>query len=388
MKEKTKIIILTVTYHNVHNCGAMLQAYALQQVLIKLGYKNYLINYGKKQNIFDKFSIRQLQDHSIVEIVYFPLRNIKSFLIYLRTNVRILEHYSEWKGSWNKFQNFNDTYLLKTRLYKTMSDLEQNPPKADICLVGSDQMWLFRKAHELMDYYMLNFSNYERYRTYAVSMGGFYDLQGDALLKFKKGIHKFSNISGRESNMEKYIKGIGYKGNIYTHIDPTFLVKKEQWSELADKADGKVKYLCRRKYTLVFELLSSGDLHHFAEERENNQPVILFSRCPNTKLKIGQVIRNAGPLEFLWMIKNAEYIATNSFHAIVFSIIFQKPFTAFLSSNAPERIISLLSNLKLSKQIYKGGDSVFHVPDFTYAKQYIDKERKAAMDYLSGLYGS
>ena len=141
------------------------------------------------------------------------------------------------------------------------------------------------------------------------------------------------------------IKNFNSQLYAYTVLDPVFLLTKSQWIEKLD-----LKYIQpRKKYILVYIVAK----HTYAIEKaraiaKQNDLEVYYIDALRFKDNMITNINNAGPIEFLNYLLNAELIITTSFHALAFSLIFNKPFMYELSKekiNANSRLSDLTDNL-------------------------------------------
>lgn len=106
---------------------------------------------------------------------------------------------------------------------------------------------------------------------------------------------------------------------VEVNVDPTFLLERREWGEII--ADIKIDY----PYVLVYALEINKNLIHLAREISREKGLeIIFLDMKNRYGKNAHSKYTASPDEFLYYIKNAEYVITNSFHGTVFSVIFEK----------------------------------------------------------------
>ena len=178
-----------------------------------------------------------------------------------------------------------------------------------------------------------------------------------------------------------YVKSLGL--NCELCLDPTVLLDKEDYDAIC------AKRLVDNKYILMFGWNTNDDLIKAAKKvsEELSLPVLNIVPPPRG---IGSGIKrklDVGPCEFLSMIKNAEFIVTNSFHGTAFSVTYEKPFVSIVSNNKPDlRMESLLKQLGLE-------DNLTGVDDFDVKKilntdfeNVADKKRllrKSSLDYLT-----
>lgn len=153
--------ILTLTTYNVYNYGAALQAYALQTYLQCMGHDAVLINY-QPEYLTRKYDYRwvnpesKLSRYAVTRIAYRVMK-------YLQRQTTM--------GRKRQFDRFIDSYLKQTREYRTLEKLCQNPPEADLYVVGSDQIWnVFYEAGRDPAFYLEFVTRAEKHHTLPASL--------------------------------------------------------------------------------------------------------------------------------------------------------------------------------------------------------------------------
>lgn len=350
----------TVTFHGAHNYGAVLQAYALQNALISLGYENQIIDYRvDKNNLFEKLDMK-INRKNFVNIIL---------------NILILFNYSEYKDRFNKFEEFINDCLLLTKPFNSYEELRSCPPEADVYIAGSDQVWNI--SNKVREAFFLKFGKSDTKRvSYAASMGA-YDLNTDKKNLFGKLLSNFEKISVREKEASVFIKD-NYNIESQVHLDPVFLLKRDKWKEIAIDYEHNTKYiLC---YPLLFSPLLNDSLKKL--KQMTGYTIIVVTSNPREKIYGDIYIRNAGPKEFLGLIKNAQTVLTTSFHGTAFSIIFEKQFYSFPVFNST-RITNLLELLGLQDRQVSDVHGL-SLKDINYEKANIvlEKEVDKSFDFL------
>jgi hypothetical protein len=353
--------IKTITYHAVHNYGAVLQSYALQKTILSLGASNEIINFNKDANSifyniefkFNKANLARIW-HNFVRLIYYP----------------------KLKRQYSLFEEFINNELLLTDEYRNYSELISNPPQADCYLVGSDQVW--NTYNGCISAFFLEFGSKNTKRvSYAASMG-VYDLSEESENKFINYLNAFDNISVREEEAKKFIEEkINKKCSV--NIDPVFLLDKDCWSELASQEVIKEKYiLC---YPLAYNELMNDSLQKL--KRLTGYKIVVISANVANHIKGDIYIRDAGPKQFLALFKEAEYILTTSFHGTAFSIIFEKNFFVFSGSLTHTRITNLIKKFNLSNRIAFDIDNItLGNIDYVEVNARKEIERQSSIEYL------
>ena len=303
-----------LTFHNAHNYGAVMQAYALRSVLRRNGHEVTILNYRNqaidshypKQLSFDQtgFSARQQID---------------------------------WSEQYHKFKYFIDHVLLEDQTsVLDVEDLECLEMDCFIC--GSDQIWEPWLTNGLDRVYFLDFKTRARKVSYGASKAK-PDFSSFEKEYFRNKLLRFDAVSVREESLAIALKNeCGISAD--TVLDPTFLLDAEDYMVVADPI--KVPH----PFVLAYYLSEDEQLFDCAKRvaQQLKQPLveIHFFRMERN---IGYQVANCGPGEFLTYFHNASYVLTNSFHGVAFSIIFPRPFYAVYGQDS--RKDSIFSKLKI-----------------------------------------
>lgn len=328
--------IYIITRHDVYNYGASLQAYALQQFLSGINYEveiiNYLPNYDSDHYGFswyiasDSPYYQACRDSFLLRFIYCLRRALISYKTLNRKMA---------------FDKFKRNFLNLTKPY-TRKELFDSPPKGDVFIAGSDQIWNNKTVVGKDDVYYLAFTTEQSKRiSYAASFGS--ATLGEKDEKLLKMINRFNSVSVRESSGVDILKLVGVAS--VRVCDPVFLLDREAWQIFA-KRD-----IVNKPYLLVYNL-GEEDLcikRHAELIAKRKHLEIVSINSPN-KLSYADInISNAGPVEFVTVIKNAEFVLSNSFHGTSFAIIFEKNFFSYTYVNraASMRMINLLIEVGL-----------------------------------------
>ena len=334
--------IKNITCHNVYNYGASLQAYALQHYLESLGNDVEIIDFQPyfhqdRYNLMHVDKNRKL--YKLSKII--PLSKYVIFP-YINRGMR-----KTW-GRKKSFDRFTKEYMHLTQRYESSDELKQNPPVADIYVAGSDQIWNTDCPNGHTPGYYLDFGTAKKI-SYAASFA--VSKVADEWKPFvKQQLSHFDHISVREKTGLKILEDLGIKGGELV-VDPVFLLTESEWSKLAGGA--KNYGLEDGKYILIYDFLNDDRIAAFAHKlsKELGLPTIGLNDY-NVLPYVDRNIKDAGPLEFLSLIKHAAVVVSSSFHATVFSLIFQKSFYVFPLKNTDNssRMIDLLQPLNISSR--------------------------------------
>lgn len=343
----------TVTWITYCNFGTFLQAYALQQTVLKLGYKNRIL--------CDKHIVEPKKPMSLRKY----LGQLKKRLFIRSKTARL-------------YSRFKKKYLL---IERETSSLRLNK-KYQIMLCGSDQIWSPYLKFE--PYYYLNFFRGKKI-AYAPSVGT--TNWTDTYIKnIKNLLQDFASLSVREADSAVALsQELGCK--IQTVLDPTLLFDGEEWKRRIlprDKRQGGY-ILC---YFLTPNSWYIDYVHQYAQKQ--NKRIKIFDTHPSYS-SIGECVF-AGPREFLSLINAADEVFTDSFHASIFSILFHKRFTTFKrfadggERDQNLRLYNLLSQLGLLEH-FIGKDELAQVhtlstPDYHKVDAKLAALRADSLAYL------
>lgn len=310
-----------LTFQFAHNYGAMLQCYALKSFLEKQGQNVTVINYWPIK-IASYYSLNPwyaLKRHDIAALTGNIIR---------------------WKQA-EKFYTFQKDYLKLKRKVNTVDD--NYVAGLDAVIVGSDQVWNSDIVPDLGEYLLANCSACNKY-SYSASLGK-KNFSRKAELAFKAELPFFNAVSVRESNTALLLSNaLGI--SIQHTVDPVFLLCEEEWERIYS---GHYPSNVDKNYILIVDLFNDDKIKKDAYELATKKGLALYSIDPMCRNHdtCSINLHNIGPLEYLWLINNAQYIATNSFHAVAFSYIFRKKVIFCLKDELSNRIDDLFSCLNV-----------------------------------------
>lgn len=329
MGKQKKVGILTFSYSS--NYGSVLQAYALRKIISSIeGYEAHVINYSKTN--YGKPIIGK--DVFTKNIKEWTPKNLA------RWTVRMIAHPLKMR----KFNNFFKTHY--TPFFKksyTRASLNSLNDYFDKFVVGSDQVWNY-DSPQVDDTYFLDFvEDSHKKISYAASFGQ-KKIPEEKRSIAKKLITDFSSISVRESNGVDIVSDLTPRKATWV-LDPSLLLDKSEYQKIASMPKEK-------GYVFLYLRHESKKMDEFAEglARARGLKVIKVYRqwlCKENRTTPKVV----GPYEWLGFIQAADYVVTNSFHGICFSLAFEKNFfVEFLTgtaANTNSRIADLLKQFDL-----------------------------------------
>ena len=345
-----------ITKHSSYNFGAMLQAYALEKTVSDLGANCQIIDL-RQPKLSTKWKWTSFS--GAINNLFFKL------------------HKKELLKGYSRFEEFISSYN-KTEKYDNQWQLYKNPPLADVYISGSDQVWNPLKVSEA---FFLRFAPKESIKaSYSASLGVNYLPKG-TINQIKEYLGDFDYISVREKDGKELLTPLIDK-DISVNVDPTLLISKEKWQEIS------VKPSIKKPYILCYILYCPSWLNKWLKElkKQTKKDIVFVTFDPYRKIYNNKTIRDAGPKEFLGLIKGADFIISSSFHGVALSIANQKPFYAVVNPASPSRISNLLETLNLTDRVVKEKES-FKYSDIDYneVEKILKVEREKSIDYLKGL---
>lgn len=338
-----------LTFFQYYNYGTFLQAYALQNHLLKKGYDNELIDYRTKTNIQNELQA-VLKDDGKNPILY----------------ARIL-----WKIV--KFKLYHRK-LKTTEHFYTREELSKK--HYDAVVIGSDQIWCYTKEWAGLETpYFSDYLNADKIIAYAASMGPdkFDQPHPRSVQRLMKN---FSHIATRDNNTFKFAK-------LFNPHEPTMVLDPTLLYDFKEEC----KEVSLRNYILVYsDVLTPSD--------EVIQRVKKIARERNLKIvSIGKeyswcdsAIISASPFKWLGYIKNADFVFTCMFHGLLFSIKFNKQFAMFLIPERENKCLDFLNRVELKNRVITSGESfdeAFNTPiDYSPVNEFLERERAISENFL------
>jgi len=330
-----------VTFHAANNYGAVLQAYALEEVIRRMGFKDVeIVNYVPWY-IRRRYGLIAFKTDNILNFTYTLTKSL--FNLHGRISTR------------KKFEEFREKYLCLTpKIYKTFTDI---PDVYDVCIVGSDQVWNFEITAGDRAFFLEFCGEKGIKASYAASMGKNSVTPGEEEM-LKNGLSDFDYISVREDSSRVLLTKL-LNRDILCVLDPTFLLNQRDWNDLLAKSclDSPE----HDTYLLLYRVANDQRLLKIAETISKEFDYAVLDLAPTLKSSISgfKQLKNIGPVEFLALVKNADFIVTNSYHGTIFSILYQKRFITVPHETRGVRIIDLLKRLHLEERLIYGTSNEF-----------------------------
>ena len=341
----TVMVFNIVTFHDAINHGAVLQAYALQCFIEKLGYAAGIFDYRSPGT-----------------------ESLKGKLIHLSR----LAHRKAYAEKEEKFQAFSREALKL--------NLEKN---AAVFIAGSDQVW---NPEGCMDpaYFLRIFPEDSVKASYAASLG-VSRIPEEKKAEFGQLLSAFDAVSVREASAKEELESL-CTGEIEVHVDPVLLFDRNFWIREARVVAGLPE-----EYILVYALRPVKNLNRLIDwlQGETGAKVVLIDEQGFLAWQIRHdiVLRNLGPREFLWLAACARAVISTSFHGAAFSLIFHKELYPVIDPEKPSRTANLTESFGIpaiceDMSDFKRADHT----DWEALDRRLVLEREKSKGYIDGLY--
>lgn len=310
-----RIGILTF-WQTLDNYGQVLQAYALQQVLLALGHEPYIIRYDLENRPYHESLLKKTS-----HVLLFPL---------YRLHVRKKEAAkSEFRKSLaiRQFDTFrNKNFAFSDNIYKSLKQLKRKPPRADCYIAGSDQVWGHLLSYSENRAFFLDFGDNNIKRIAYAPCFGRKDYPMELHAQLRELLSKIDAISCREIDGVNICKSVGVEAEKV--LDPTLIAPRSIYERFIDKEKGKCGYV----YIYSLNIKSAEEISwmRLKELCEANGLKVLVTTgsgyCRGERLYWGVEYEESTINQWLSNIYNAKMVVTTSFHGIVFCLLFHKRF--------------------------------------------------------------
>lgn len=379
-----------VTMVGYDNYGNLLQNYAVTKLLEDMGYQaitlnNYLDEQEQNNNkvgIWSKLKLRYICNFLKAKVLqltggknysdYLPIRFLK-----LWGNRNNFQKCKEQR--FNKFKDFREKYIPYDELPIVDSSFKEEDYLAFIC--GSDVVW-----HPTYHYNKVNdFLGFAQpYKRIALAPSfGASEISPNRQEDYRTWISGIKYLSVREDAGAEIIRNLtGREAEVLP--DPTLSISANHWREISKKP----KNVPENSYILCYFLGNiTSEYSKWIKKCKKLKGKEIISICDANFLQYYAT----DPSEFLWLIDHADAVFTDSFHGIVFSMLFHTPFVAFRRVEEGlsifSRIESLLHCMKMeAREFGKVTFDQIDQVDFGYINEKINKLRGKEISYLRNAF--
>lgn len=372
-----KIGILTLPL-NI-NYGGILQAYALQKVLRRMGHETTLID----QSVFKHLPLWRAPFHY----------GKRAFFKYILGHKKIFvfdeyRHNKIYPIISREIQSFIDCNIDRI----VVSDLKkQLREKFEVLIVGSDQIWRPVYYRKIWNAYLAFAEGWPVKRiSYAASFGAdSWEYSEKETQQCKRLLQKFDAVSVREDIGVSFCWQ--YLGRKAEHLpDPTMLLDKNDYIHLFELTET----LPSIGNLLVYVLDMTCEKEEVIDALTGQygyQP--FFTNNPNVENSYIEAEKRIAPSVEKWLrgFYDAEFVITDSFHACVFAILFNKPFLVYGNKDrGMARFYSLLKLFKLENRLINSPSEVnferiHELIDWSVINRILSEQREAAFTFMKNI---
>ncbi len=376
-----KIGIIT-HYYKSENYGGNLQAYAMSKYLQAQGFSAEQVSFDFLRKIKDNKNNEQK-----VVSGFFCIKNVLKKIWaarkWLRYRVDVKHGFFEKRR--NAFQKFNQDIIPHSNKIYTVENIHDSVSNYDAFLSGSDQVWNFRFYKP--EWFLSFVPSTKKKISYAASMA-MDDLIDQQKQIIKGHLKDFNAISVREKRSVELLRKLAPMEPQYV-LDPVLLLTKEEWDTIC------AERVIKEKYLFCYFLGDNKKARKLAKKyaQEHKLKLVHIPKNAGVDFNFGDYrIFDASPQQFVSLIKHAEYIFTDSFHATVFSFIYQKQYFVFNrdgKGTMNSRITDITELFEATERFCQGEEKetikyINNLPRIDYEKPYhqFKELREKSIEFL------
>lgn len=347
MKDKKRVAVLTTYYANF---GSYFQATALQNQIEKLGYDCELIN--EKARLFKSYKM-------LISVVLTPIlpNMVKEFIA-----GKVPQYYAYLRLR-------NDVKQLKTSSAFDIN-IKKLSKKYDCIVVGSDELWSANKKTIVYYPHYFGIDIECPHITYGPSATMFESASVSRMNEICYGLKTFDKISVRDIFTYDFVKKL-------TNIEPQLVIDPTIMNPyFAKKGEGGGEYI------LVYGQHYSQEEIDIIKQFANNNSWKVMSVAWNHEWCDGYIDTMSAE-EMQAAFNKSEYCFPSTFHGVIFSILNQRNFTAFINPLRGRKVKMLLETFQLESRIYsKDNNKCFDEIDFVEINKILSTKREESINYL------
>lgn len=348
-----------LTFPNSPSFGASLQMCGLYQALTTLGVDAEIINY-KNTFMTEKKHIASHSNNALKNAILSVM---------------------DLPGKY-KFQKFEQKLkIYPGRTVCETDDLQELAQRYDYLICGSDQVWNPNITGSDLNYFFSFCPDNGKKISYAASFG-LSELTPAYKEKVKKELSLFRSISVREERGAELVAELtGMPCDIV--LDPSMLIPQSEWKSYEKKVHGLPAHYIAR---FIFNHDETVEQKIIELSKKTHLPVVTIGGSILSKFKKGLYTGPLGPNEWLYVLDNADYVVTDSFHGAAFSVIFHKDLLVSLASSTNSRLITLVDTFGLNDRIMSGN---MHEGTINYdlVQKTMDEKKEESYSFLKKALG-
>ena len=368
----TKRQICIKTWYGTENYGSNLQAIGLSETLKDIGYDVYFLK---------KFAVLPFMlEHP--QMLVARARNYinrgKSRAFFVPEPYKISEARKE------RLRQFSKTYF-KEKVYEDSKTWKADVGNRVIFVAGSDILWNPAKGYPATAF--LDFAYYAKLDrfSYASSIGAL-ELPEAFYNAYRRYLGSMKEIGVREQSIVSMLEPIINRRPTKV-VDPTLLRSREYWKDFSEKADLSVN-VRKGGFVLAYFVMKDSRYWEYMQKvsSETGLQIIVLPMHSMDEQQPFDIVYDGTPYEFAWLIRNAEFVCTDSFHACVLSMIFHKEFYLLRRTRKAEdaKYDDFLGRYHLRSRSVTDESRFVSLPatDYGPAEEQLALDRKDSIDFL------
>ena len=350
-----------VTIMDAGNYGNRLQNYAVCQLLkTRFGCQVMSLRPEKQKPFYDWHIKAWLKEHIAQVMCFAPELAEKRF----GTGITRVANFRKWNKN------------IPTRVFYGQQDVPESVNNEyDLFLAGSDQIWNYHFPINRIRNVFLKFADASKRNSICASFG-VEEIPEDRKQDYADALSEFAHISVREDAGAKIVKDLIGR-DVPSLVDPVMMLSPEEWLRVSRKPRVDVS----KPYVLKYYLGDSDQSKKIDKWAEKNGYAVYELLNP----KFPEVY-SAGPGEFISLIHNAALVCSDSFHCVVFSIIFARPFVVFSrqgeSYSMTSRLDTVMGKFGLNRWDYNLTEDEYLTCDYSHREENLRREQDKFMQYL------
>lgn len=364
--------VCVVTWFGTENYGSNLQSIGFSKTLTKLGYKPYFMERFRVKSFLLKHPV--LLYARVINRI--NLNKRKAFFSPVPYTIS-----TERKIRLEKFKN--DHFMTKS--YQSSAEWKKDIKEDIIFACGSDILWNPARGYPAINFLdIAYYAGLSRF-SYASSIGAL-ELPKKYYRAYKRYLASMKAVGVREQAVADMLEPIIGRKPIRV-VDPSLLLTASDWDEFADKAELSVK-TDPKGFIVCYFVMNDPRYWEYVRkvETETGLQIIVLPMHEQDEQQPYSVVLDGTTYEFLWLIKNAEFVVTDSFHACVASMIYHKEFYLMRRTRKSEDAkyndflgrYHLMDRAISDETVFKRNPGI----DYTYADEQLEKDRDFSMDFL------
>lgn len=357
-----------MTLHRSENYGSVLQALALQHVMERMGHEVVMMDYyPERYSSLGKLKRLKGKHPKFRNPIFLFAATMLMIPSYRRRYVR--------------FRKFVNKYLAVSKSFASNEEARPMPWDVDVFCTGSDQVWnsIWNEGVDktlFLDFVPDNANVFSYASSFGVS-----SLDASEKEEIKGLLSKYKYLSVREDTGVEILRDLGREDGELV-LDPTLLMTKDEWMKFVGK---KPKY---EKYILTYNLHHDSRIDSYALSLKEKYglPIVNISYNVHDIVRKGKLCWCPYVEDFLSYFLNASYVISDSFHATVFSLLFEKKFVTIAPEVASSRMSSLLKILGLENRIVSSEITPPHKIeqeiDYEKVSSLLKAEREKSISFL------